>query len=324
MKKVFVTGANGLLGTNLINLLLENGYYVKGLLRDVSKFKGLNHPNLKLITGDLFDDFSKILSDVDYVVHIAAATSQNLLRYEDYSKVNVDATVQLFHAASVSKVKRFVFISSVNTLGYGTADSPGTECKPPQEPFTSSLYANSKIEAEDYLLTQKHGPEVIVINPTFILGEYIAKAGSGRIIHMGWKKKVILYPPGGKNFVHSKDVAQGIINSFSAGINGEKYILANENLSYEEFFSKLNEIAGQNPIMLKIPWWILMFTGYIGEFLRKCGIKTSISLVNMKILCTRNYYSNKKSVKELGVRYRSTDWIISDSLNYISANSKRN
>ena len=48
MKKIFLTGLNGLLATNLSADLLKNGFIVKGLIRDKLKFKGDNHKNLTL------------------------------------------------------------------------------------------------------------------------------------------------------------------------------------------------------------------------------------------------------------------------------------
>lgn len=316
MKRVFVTGVNGLLGTNLTHLLLSRGYFVKGLIRDKLRYEGDQSSSLQLIEGDLFGDLTKVLSDVDYVVHIAAITSQNLLDYADYWTVNANATIQLFHAAARCNVKKFVFVSTANTLGHGSNDNPGNEDEPFREPFSASLYARSKKVAEDHLLSHKHIMDMIIVNPTFMLGAYDTKPGSGRIILMGWRKKFIFYPPGGKNFVHVEDVADGIIKCFRQGRSGQRYIMANENLSYREFFKKLNVIANQKPVLIRLPRIMLLSTGIFGELVRELGIKSNLSLVNMKILCTTNYYSSKKSITELSMRYRPVDLAITDALDY--------
>ena len=322
MEKVFVTGVNGLLGTNLVHQLLHHGYRVKGLVRRKSRYKGIDSSNLQLVEGDLFDDFTKILEDVDYVVHIAAITEQNLLDKSDYEKINCNATIQLFHAAARCKVKRFVFVSSANTLGYGSMEEPGNENVPIREPFNASFYAISKKKAEDYLLNHRKKMKTIIVNPTFMIGAWDTKPSSGRIILMGWRRKVIFFPPGGKNFVHVEDVANGIIRCMETRRVGEKYILANENLSYREFFRKVNVIAIQNPVMIRIPEFILLGIGLLGELLRGLRIKTSLGIVNMRILCTKNYYSNEKSVKEIGMKYRSVDLAIKDALHYFKGGSK--
>jgi nucleoside-diphosphate-sugar epimerase len=318
MKSVFVTGVNGLLGTNLVHLLLNRGYLVKGLIREKSRYKGKVSPNLQWVVGDLFDDYTKELLDVDYAVHCAAIICQKKLCYNDYYKANVNATVQLFQAAASCKVKRFIFVSTANTVGYGSFDKPGHENVPIREPFSYSFYARSKKEAEDYLISHNHRMETIIVNPTFMLGPYDTMPSSGRIILLGWRRKVIFYPPGGKNFVHVEDVAEGIIKCLESGRAGDKYILSGENLSYLDFFRKLNAVATQNPVMIKIPAFILRGAGLFGEFIRGIGIKSYLSLVNMKILCVNNYYSNQKSVSELGMRYRSIDLAIADAINYLS------
>lgn len=323
MESVFVTGANGLLGTNLIHLLLSRGYMVKGLVRDKLRFVGNDNPNLQLIEGDLFDDFTKVLTKVDYVVHTAALTSQNLLNYADYWKINSNATIQLFHAAAQCNVKRFVYVSTANTIGHGSFESPGTENETAREPFASSFYAQSKKAAEAHLISHKHMLETIIVNPTFMLGAYATKPGSGKIVLAGWKKKVIFYPPGGKNFVHVEDVANGIIHCIKKGCNGERYLLANENLSYKDFFTKLNKAANQKPIMIKLPGFVLLLVGCFGEFLRGLKIATNLSLVNMKMLCTANCYTNAKSETELGMHYRPVELAINDTLNYFKEESNK-
>jgi len=324
MKRIFLTGVNGLLGTNLSRLLLDSGYYyIIGLVRNKRNYTGGDSPNLKLIEGDLSGDYTEVLKNVDCVVHSAAITSQNLLDYNDYYKVNCNATIQLFHAAAQCNVKKFIFVSTANTLGHGTKENPGTEKDAARKPFRHSLYARSKAAAEAYLLNHKHMMDTIVVNPTFMLGAFDTKPGSGKIILRGLKKKFILYPPGGKNFVHVADVAQGIMNCIEKGRNGEKYLLANENLSYKAFYRKLNAIAHQNPVMIKVPRILLLLAGCFGELIRLLRIPTDLSLVNMRILCTTNYYSNAKSVSELGLKYQPVDRAVSDALNYFDMVQKQ-
>jgi len=316
MKKIFITGLNGLLATNLSNDLLGNGFLVKGLIRNKLKFKGHNHKNLAIIQGDLFDELSPHLNGIDIVIHAAAETNQNLINYSDYRKTNYDATIQLFNTAIECHVKKFIFISTSSTLGYGSINNLGNEQQKIRFPFDNSLYTKSKLEAENYLLQNNDKIEVIIINPSFMLGPYDSKPSSGKIILMAWKKKIIFYPSGGKNFVHVKDASAGIINSLEKGKNGEKYLIANENLSYAEFFSKLNHLTNQNPIMIKIPKQLLIALGYFGDFLRMLNIKTNISSVNMKILCVNNFYSNDKSVTALNIKYRPVDFAIKDAIAY--------
>ncbi|CAM1369159.1 NAD-dependent epimerase/dehydratase family protein [Tenacibaculum xiamenense] len=316
MKHVFITGINGLLGTNLCHELLAKGYYVTGLVRNKNSYKGNTHENLSLIEGQLFDDFSSLFKKIDVVIHVAAVTDQGLLNYYDYWSINCNATKQLFNTAIICSVKQFIFVSTANTLGYGSLKELGNEKSEVSSLFRQSYYAKSKIEAEKYLIRNKHKIKTIIVNPTFMLGAYDSKPSSGKIILMGWNKKVIFYPPGGKNFVHVKDVATGIINAINKGVSGEKYLLANKNLSYKEFYEELNYVANQNPIMIEIPKKILVLLGFLGNLLRKLRVKSDLSLTNMKILCIENYFSNKKSIQHLDMKYQPIESAVNDAIDY--------
>ncbi|MBV8324944.1 NAD-dependent epimerase/dehydratase family protein [Chryseobacterium sp.] len=316
MKKIFVTGATGLLGTHVVIKLLNDDYSVIALVRKKSKYLGEENENLELIEGDLSADISSFLKGVHSFIHIAAETGQNLLNYEDYKTINYDRVVSLFNQAETCGVKKFLFISSANTLGYGSLDNPGDEKNIQRYPFTKSLYAQSKLQAEDYLLKHCQKTEVVILNPAFMIGAYDSKPSSGKIIFMVWKKKLVWYPKGGKNFVHVKDVANGVVQAIEKGKNGEKYLLANENLSYREFFRKINETTCQKPIMIPIPDMILSILGWIGDRARKLHIKTNLSSVNMKALQIHNYYSNRKSVCRLGIQYQSIDQALKDAVSF--------
>lgn len=324
MKKVCVTGATGLLGTNVILKLLQNGYSVTALVRQKSSWLGEENENLKLVEADLLCDISVYLTDMDCIIHVAAETRQNLIRYDEYRKVNYEAVVNLFTHAELMGVKKFLFVSTANTLGFGNTAFLGSEKAPQIYPFTHSLYAQSKLEAEEYLLKNSKNTDVIIVNPTFMIGAYDSKPSSGKIIFWVWKKKLIFYPKGGKNFVHVEDAANGIVNAVEKGKNGEKYLLANENLSYREFFKKVNRITRQNPIMIPIPNKLLSFLGLIGDVLRKFKIKTDLSSSNMKALQISNYYSNQKSIEELGVQYQPIDKAIKDAVQYFIENPVKN
>ncbi len=322
MKNVCITGATGLLGTNLIIKLLQNGYSVTALVRKKSTWTGKENENLKLIETDISSGISTLLTDIDCFIHIAAETRQNLIDYNEYQKINYETTVNLYHQAESVGVRKFMFVSSANTLGFGNTNFWGTEEAPQLYPFTHSLYAQSKLQAEEYLLRHRRNTEVVIVNPTFMIGAYDTKPSSGKIIFWAWKKKLIFYPKGGKNFVHVEDVAIGIVNAIEKGRNGEKYLLANENMNYRDFFKKINRITHQKPIMMPIPNIILNLLGWVGDGLRKLKIKTSLSTANMKALQVCNYYNNRKSVKELEVQYQPVDKAIEDAVQYFIKNTK--
>jgi len=316
METVLITGANGLLATNIIIELLLRGFAVKGLLRSIEKFNLPGHPNLQLLQGDITDEafLEKALKGSDYVIHTAAVTDQNLPDYSDYRRVNVIAAENLIRLASAEKVKRFIYIGSANTSGYGSVKKPGSEKTGIKEPFADSYYSMSKLEGQQMVLKFKDKIDVLVISPTFMIGPYDSKPASGQIIYLGYKKRLIFYPPGGKNFVHVQDVAIAVVNALTKGKAGEIYLLANENLSYREFFRKLADVTGFRPVLVKAPGFILLMLGFIGNMIRWMGFKTSFTMANMKILCVKSFYSNQKAVEELGIEFQPAEKAIADAI----------
>ncbi|MDG5799437.1 NAD-dependent epimerase/dehydratase family protein [Marinilabiliaceae bacterium ANBcel2] len=306
MNSVLVTGANSLLGVNLVLTLLKKGYNVKGVVRRRESFPiSICDLNFELLCGDISNSefVRSSLKDCGSIIHIAAVTSPSLLRYRDYKEFNVNVTQMLIELACEEGVHSFIYVSSANAFGYGDLSNPGSELSFVDGPFNKSFYALSKIEAQNVVLSYSEKIRAIVLNPSFMIGPYDSKPSSGTIVLMGYGKKVILAPPGGKNFVNVKDVAQGVEQALNKGENGNCYLLTGENLSYRDFFSLLNSIYGYNSFVITIPKFLLLFIGLIGDFLRFFKIAVPWSYVNMKILTVRNFYHSAKAIDELGYSY---------------------
>lgn len=316
VKTIFITGVNGLLGTNLVHELIKQDYIIYAIIRNKNKYVGRKSKNLHLITMDLWGDYDEYLKKSDVVVHIAAETSTNKLTIKDYNQINYKATKRLFEHAEKQKVSKFIFISTANTIGFGDKTNPGTEEIPSKKPFKDLFYAQSKAKAENYLLTKKSSMQVSILNPTFIIGPFDSKPSSGKIILMALGKPFVFYPPGGKNFVPVKDVCQAIIKCFSLDKSKQKFLIAGENLSYKEFFIKLKEITGEQQILLPIPTIILAGIGKIGDILQFFKIPTSLHSLNMQVLRVNNFYSSEKSIKDLQLEYSSLNKAIAEAVRY--------
>ncbi|WP_126971369.1 NAD-dependent epimerase/dehydratase family protein [Gynurincola endophyticus] len=323
MKKIFITGITGLLGTNLANELLRQGYIITAILRDPGKYTGHQSNNLRLVKMDLWGHYIDYLKDIDIVIHVAAETSVSLPGYKAYDLTNYKATVRLFEMSLQQQIKQFIFISSANTIGYGNLHHPGNETMQMKKPFADLFYAQSKIKAEKYLQSQSDKMKVIILNPGFMLGAYDSKPSSGKIILMGLNKKVVFYPPGGKNFVPVKDVVSAILNSFKYGISGKRYLICGENISYKVFFQQLKTNTGQSQSLIPLPKVILYTLGYTGNLLRLMGFKTNLSSANMKVLCTQNYYSSNLSQEELKIKYTSVNEAIQETVDYFNTKKGR-
>ena len=213
-------------------------------------------------------------------------------------------------------IKRVINVASANIFAYGTKEHPGDESKDIIPPFTESGYARSKYEAVQRLEKFRDKIEIITVCPTFMLGAWDSRPSSGRIILMGYRHRFMFCPPGGKNFVATGDVAKGIASALSHGKDGESYLLSGENMTYREFYRLLSDRCGYKQHIIDIPKWILRIAGAVGDMAARIGIRSEASEANMRILCIGNYYSNEKSIRELGISYRPVSEAIDEAASW--------
>jgi nucleoside-diphosphate-sugar epimerase len=324
MKRVLVTGATGLLGANTVLALLESGYHVNAFVRRKSKVVLNKHPALSIYEGDfnVVSDLEKAMIDCTFLVHAAAETGQAHSGKKAYVESNINFTKKLYEVAINFGIKRLVHVSTSNVFGFGNLHQLGDELTPIQKPFSQSHYVKSKLAGQEWALSLPESIEVVIVNPTFMIGPLDQKPSSGKIIFHGFKKRVAFYPPGGKNFIDVRDAALGIVAALEIGGDRESYVLAGENLSYFSFFDKIRHNSPYNPRLIKIPKFILLTMGILGDFFRRFGLKTSISLTNMQILCVENYYSNGKARRTLGLATRPIDQSINDAIAWFRSNGK--
>lgn len=315
--KVLVTGATGLLGNNLVRMLLQEGYNVKCMLRQSSDDSPLKGLSIEIVRGSLLNDsdLEKALDGCEVVIHAAARTEQFPVDFKYYKEPNVTATKKLITASKKKGIERFVFVSTANVFGPGTKEEPGTEWSEFSHFRLGSGYINSKYLAQEIVMmeAEKNRFPAVIVNPTFIIGAYDHRPSSGKMILHVLRNPIVFYPAGGKNFVHVNDVASGIIKAIEKGRIGESYLLAGENLSYIEFFKKVMNLSGKKRSLVKLHPRALLTAGRVGDavsFIKPVALNS----VNSKLLNLDNYYSPRKAIKELGLPQTPIDRAIEDAL----------
>lgn len=319
MKKkplVFVTGAGGFLATVLIRELLKDGYRVIGHLRQRPHYKGIRHPQLTLLEAEQYTmpALTRQLEGVDHIIHAAGITRQDLLHRSEYEAFHVEATRVLLEAATHCGIPTFIYISTANAFGYGSINDPGTENRAAKEPYLSSFYAGSKLKAQQLVLQWPANMRRVVIAPTLMLGPGVIQRPSGALIRRACFQPFIVCPPGGKNVVHVDDVAGLVLAALERAPDRSVYLAAGVNISYHDFLQRLIQYTGQRSVIIKLPNVVLKVIGFVGDGIRKLGLRTNLSSVNMKILCIGNYYTAARAEQEFGIRFRSLDEILADSL----------
>ncbi len=323
--KILVTGANGLLGHHLVMELLARNEQVAVIVRSTANICFDLH-RVEVFTGDFteYETFKKAAAGCDAVIHAAAVTATGLLHYSGYEQINVLGSANVLRVCDELRINNIVFISTSNTIGYGTSGFPADERSPIQFPFCASFYAQSKLAAEKLFLdaSRQPGKHIVIINSCFLIGGYDTKRSSGRLLKTGYRKPLLFIPRGGKNFVPARTVADAACNALKHGKNGERYLICGENLSFREFFEKQKRIGNYPQLCVEIPDPILKITGRVGDVLIKLGIPTELKSMNLRQLMIKEYYSGIKAENELNFSSCSLDDAIIQTIRWFKKTKK--
>lgn len=302
MKNIFVTGGDGFLGSNLLDVLLERGYEVTVMVQPGRSTGLLDDLPIRQVEGDLLNQASMIslTKGMDAIIHIAAITDVWPPQHPKYWKVNVEGTENVIEACLTNGIQRLVHCSSASVFRYGSKEKPGTE----QTPGTGGLldYIDSKKKGQEVVLeaVKEKGLQAVVVNPTFMIGPKDSKPSSGTLMVNAVKGKLPVYTNGGKNWVYVKDVAVAIANALTLGRIGQAYILGHENLTFLEAFKIIAEVADCKVPGLRLPDPILHTAGWLAGTAGKLfGFAPKISHPVAIIGSQGHYFSPEKAVNEL-------------------------
>jgi UDP-glucose 4-epimerase len=152
--KVLVTGGAGFVGSNIVNILLQNGAIVTVLDNlYTGRFELMpEHKSLTFIEGDVEDKdlVFKLMSEFDYVIHAAAkniiASTKN--PFDDF-KTNIEGTLNILMGAQKYGVEKIVYTGSASVYGNPSilpiSENSGV--------YTLSPYATSKLAGENYCIS---------------------------------------------------------------------------------------------------------------------------------------------------------------------------
>lgn len=305
--EILVTGSDGVLGSNLVRILLERKYNVSVFLFPESKSPTLDGLPIQKYYGNILNpsDLDKAFEGKDVVIHCAASTSVYPARDLFVNKVNIEGSSNIAEACLKHKVKRLVYVGTANSFGNGTStDQPGTE----ENPYTAGKYGldymDSKRKAQELILDAVKTRQLpaVIVNPTFMIGAYDSKPSSGAMILAVYKGKVPGYTSGGKNFISVKDAATAMANAVELGRIGECYILGNENLSYQDAFKMIAETIGAKTPKRFMPDFVVKSYGSINSFLaRVFKFQPAVTKELATISCENHFYSSEKAQKELNL-----------------------
>jgi len=307
MNQVFITGATGFIGQNLVNFLAEKGVKVKALCRSEKKAKVFKNPNIKPVIANLesYDILRKNLENCEVVFHLAALAKVWDKDFSNFYKINVKATENLLEMSKEQGVKKFILTSTGGVLGPAVKEIV-RENTPLQKTLTTE-YEKTKAQAEKIALSYNNTDfQVVVINPTRVygIGELSQSNAVTTLIQKYIQGKWHFLPGKGEsigNYVFVDDVVKGHYLAWQKGKGGERYILGGENVSYKEFFKQLSEVSGVEKKLYKIPLGLMLFFANLQKW--KADIFKSSPLITPPFVRKYNYHwkvSSEKAERELG------------------------
>jgi dihydroflavonol-4-reductase len=310
-----VTGATGLVGNNVVRLLLERGEEVRVLTRENSDRAPLDGLPVQFSYGDIRDPqaVNAAVEQVGRIVHCAAQVHIGWQGLAQQRAINVDGTRNVADAALRNHL-RMVHVSSVDALGAAAPDHPIDE----HSTATGDVpcpYVVTKREAEQIVLDRVvQGLDAVIVNPGFMLGPWDWKPSSGRVLLKVAKGWALVAPPGSNSYCDVRDVAAGIVAALEKGPTGDRYILAGKTLSYMEAIKIFARVTGQRPPFRIARNITVKAVGYVGDLFgwivgHELDVNSAASAMSM---LPKNFTS-AKAQKELGYRIRDVEQSAADA-----------
>jgi nucleoside-diphosphate-sugar epimerase len=254
--QVFVTGATGFLGLNIVERMLEDGFEITALLLPHDPGEGLPE-KVNKVCGNITDPNSLIglLAGHDAVLHLAGAVGYGQT-WDTCIRLNREGTRNVAVLAVAENVRRFVHLSSVSVYGrvWGVPVDEGFPHRKIKDP-----YGDTKIDAECILLehAQNNELDLTMIRPTMIYGPGDVlflpkvvenlKTGSARIIGKGDHPVDV---------IHVSDVAEFIVLVLNEPkAIGRTYNLTHpDNPTWKEMLVEVARMIDVNPPQGHIPY----------------------------------------------------------------------
>ena len=253
-KNILVTGGLGFIGSHIVDELIENNSVIIIDNKSTGKIENLktpDHPNLTILEKDINDiDLENVLSDIDYVFHLAAMASVPLSIDNpiECNKVNVDATIKLLNACKINNVKKIVFSSSAAVYG----DNKNLPIKETEPLLPNSPYAASKACCELYLKAFYNSYSINytilryfnVFGPKQDKNSQYAAVIPNFISSLLEEKQPIIYGDGEqtRDFVFIKDVVDANIAACESNFNGVVNVASGKEITINELYKVICEI----------------------------------------------------------------------------------
>jgi dihydroflavonol-4-reductase len=253
--RALVTGATGKVGHAISSALLERGDRVRALVRDPKRAASVLPAGIEPVKGDVTDpeSLAAAVEGCELVFNSMGMPEQWVKDEAIFDQVNAVGSGQVAGAAKRAGVRRFVHTSTHDVFHADTgqrfdetmlADYP-----------KGTAYERSKQHAEELVLAERDGMEVVILNPSGVYGPTPSPTPSfeNEVFEPVVRKRLPAIPPGGTGYAFVEGVAAGHLLAADVGKDGERYILADGYADFRELAETAKRIAGRGRIPPKMP-----------------------------------------------------------------------
>lgn len=266
--KILITGANGMIASRLVEILLEISEKKmlnlevfamcrneKNAEKTFAKLK--NNKSLNIIIADVTTPL-KFDVNFDFIIHAASSAHPEAFNNTpvDVMKANFIGTLNLLEYVVQHKNTRFMFVSSSEIYGenenrkdlFNEKDNGSIDCT-----TFRSCYPESKRAAETLCMSYKkqYGSDVIIVRPAYIYGKNILDSNNRADVYFLRQvlngKDIVMYSKGTqiRSYCYVDDCVSGMLYALLLGINGEVYNIGNEECTVTlwDYAQKLADIG---------------------------------------------------------------------------------
>ena len=313
-----VTGGTGVVGKALVAHLVDGQNAIRLLVRDAARAVP---EGVEPVTGDVlvYPSLEKAFQGAELVFHVAGVNQMCLPNATDMYRVNVDGTRNVLKAAAAAGVRRVVYTSSAATIGEESG-TVGSEESAHRQRFHSH-YERSKYQAEQVVLTEAGGVDVVIVNPSSVQGPGRA-SGTGRILLDLIAGRLSTVIDTRISIVDIDDCARGHLLAASKGLAGRRYILNSFSMTIQEAVGLLASVIDRPLRVRYLPAPVAMAGGtMIGTVFRLVGKQAPVCREMVRTLVHGHVYDGSRAARELGLDYTPATDTLSRLISWARAES---
>ena len=313
MKLYIITGASGLVGTNLIRKLDKDGNKIIALINKTPlHYKSSNIEEINTSVCD-FEKLETIFKKYDVkdkiCIHAAGIITIKSKNDENVYNVNVNGTKNIIDLCLKYDYK-LIYVSSVHAIKEEPYPNIIKETNTFYPEQLKGAYAITKATASNMFLEAcKKGLKGIIVQPSAIIGPYDYNKGNfTTLIENYINGKLPAIVKGGYDFVDVRDVVDGIIKAIDKGKFGECYILSNKYYSVKELIDTLSLVTNKKKVKIIMPTWFVKLLAPLFELYSNVRHHRPLfTPYSIYVLHTNSLFSNEKAKNELNYTTHSLE-----------------